>query len=65
MSTYNPVWVEHRNELEDKHVSQDVSARVISSEDQVEEPVKYEGRRGLPRVHTTAKEKYLDAQPLE
>lgn len=40
---YNPVWVEHRNELEDKHVSQDVSARVIFSEDQVEEPVKHEG----------------------
>lgn len=41
--TNNPVWVEHRNELEDKHVSQNVSTRVISSEDEVEESVKHEG----------------------
>lgn len=43
MPADDPVWVEHRNELEDEHVAQDVSARVISSEDQVEEPVKHEG----------------------
>ena len=26
----NPIWVEHWNELEDKHVSQCMSTRVIS-----------------------------------
>lgn len=58
--TNDPVWVEHRNELEDKHVSQRVSTRVISSEDEVEESVKHEGRGRLPRVHTTAEKKHLD-----
>lgn len=43
VATYNPVWVEHRNELEDKRVSQDVRTRVISSQDQVKEPVEHEG----------------------
>lgn len=58
--TNDPVWVEHRNELEDKHVSQSVSTRVISSEDEVEESVKHERRGRLPRVHPTAEKKHLD-----
>lgn len=41
--TNNPVRVEHRNELEDKHAAQRMSARVISSEDEVEESIKHEG----------------------
>lgn len=57
--TNNPVWVEHRNELEDKHVTQSVSTRVISSEDEVEESIKHEGRGRLPRVHPTAEKKHL------
>lgn len=65
VTAYNPVWVEHRNELEDKHVSQGVSSRVVSSEDQAEETLKHKGCGSLPWVHAAAEEKHLDAQQLE
>lgn len=41
VSTDNPVWVQHGNELEHKHVAQRVCTWVISSQDEVEETVKH------------------------
>lgn len=65
----NTVWVEHWNELEDKHVSECVGPRVVSSQDKVEETVKNKGGGRLPRVHSTAEEKHLqthtDTQELK
>lgn len=59
MPSNNPVWVEHWNELEHKHVSQCMSTGVISSQDKVEETVKHKGRGGLPGVHSTTEKKHL------
>lgn len=59
VSTNNPVWVEHWNELEHKHVSKGVSTWVVFSQDKVEETVEHKGRGSLPGVHSTAEKKHL------
>ena len=59
VATDHPIWIEHGNELEDKHVTECMSPRVIPPQDEAEKTI--EDKRGwsLPRVHTTAKEKHL------
>lgn len=62
VSSDDSVRVEHGNELEHKHVAQHVCTWVISSQDEVEETVKHEGRGRFPGMHTTAEEKHLHTQ---
>lgn len=59
MPSHDAIWVEHGDELEDKHVSERVSSRVVFPQDEVQEAVEDERGRRLAGVHAAAQEKHL------
>lgn len=59
MTPDDPVGVQHGNEFEDKDPAERLSARIILTQDEVQETVKNETRRRLTGVNPAAQEKHL------